>query len=86
MEEKKIATTELELNAVIGAAAIELVKKFEGEGSEDKHYIRFASKLAIVVCQHFTGEKKLPESTIKALRTGLEFSNAILATIGQEEP
>lgn len=66
MEEKKIITTKLELQAVIAAAAFVYAEQHEEMNSD--YVMGVAAGIAVKIVHHFTGENRLPENMLEEAR------------------
>ena len=77
MEEKKIITTELELQAVIAVAAIVYAEQHKEMNSD--YVMDVAAGIAVKIVRHFTGEKQLPENMLKESRKQWKDTNDVIS-------
>lgn len=77
MEEKKIITTKLELQAVIAVAAIVYAEQHKELNSD--YVMKVAAGVAVNTVCHFTGEKRLPENMLEESRQRCRVTNDMIS-------
>lgn len=77
MEEKKIITTNLELQAAIAVAASIYAEQHKELNCD--YVMRVAAGIAVKIVRHYTGERQLPESLLEKSKQRCKVTNDAIA-------